>query len=286
MKINKDNSIEFDHEYDAVLIIGNGFDLNYNLPTRYSDFIKTHHFENLIKEENQFAKYLKGKEQLENWIDIENELKTYASLKKSDKTNFFEEFKNISKSLTTYLSEIKLTTVDKTSTGYRFLEQLRNADTLIIDFNYTDTISTLLNELKTGDGHRFDHVKIHGSIADDNIIFGVEDKARLAPEHVFLKKSVNKNFKAVDFNYQLNNCHFLGIFGHSLGETDHMYFDDFFQKECLRDDDNKRDILIFHYGEKSYYDIFSQLDTLTLKRISKLKKLNKLRLIDTKNNSR
>lgn len=282
MKVNKDNSIEFDHEYDAVLIIGNGFDLNYDLPTRYSDFIQTQYFQNLIIEENQLAKYLKDKEQLQNWIDIENELKNYASSKSSNKTNFFEEFKNLSKALTTYLSEIKLLSIDKTSTGYRLLEQLRKVDTLIIDFNYTDTISILLNELEAGDGHRFDHVKIHGSIEEDNIIFGVEDNARLDPEYVFLKKSVNKNFKAIDFNYQLNNCQFLGIFGHSLGETDHMYFDDFFQKECLRDNGEKKDILIYHHGEKSYYDIFSQLDILTLRRISKLKKLNKLRLSDTK----
>jgi hypothetical protein len=229
MKINEDNSIEFDHEYDAVLIIGNGFDLNYQLPTSYADFIETDYFLNLISDNNNLAKYLQGKRQLQNWIDIENELKIYATSKDSDKTRFFENFKDISNALSEYLSKIKLDTFDRENIGYRLLKDLKNVDTLIIDFNYTNTISILLN-----------------------------------------------------FSYQINNCEFLGIFGHSLGETDHMYFKDFFYKECFKEDGNKRNIVIFHCGEKSYYDIFSQLDILTLNKISKLKQNNKLKLIDTK----
>ncbi len=42
-----------------IMIIGNGFDLNLGLETRYQDFIKSSHFKSLYSEDNTSALYLK-----------------------------------------------------------------------------------------------------------------------------------------------------------------------------------------------------------------------------------
>ena len=68
---------------NTCIIIGNGFDINLGLPTSYTDFVKSTHFNDMVKRGNELAKYLKSKFELQNWIDIENELKTY-SLERSD----------------------------------------------------------------------------------------------------------------------------------------------------------------------------------------------------------
>ncbi len=68
---------------NTCIIIGNGFDINLGLPTSYTDFVKSTHFDDMVKRGNELAKYLKSKFELQNWIDIENELKTY-SLERSD----------------------------------------------------------------------------------------------------------------------------------------------------------------------------------------------------------
>ena len=65
-------------EYDSILIIGNGFDLNLGLKTSYQNFIASHVFKNLVDGNNQLCKYLNNQNELNRWIDIENELKKYS----------------------------------------------------------------------------------------------------------------------------------------------------------------------------------------------------------------
>lgn len=58
-----------------IVIIGNGFDLNLGLKSGYQDYIKSAYFESLISKRNYLAMYLKKQNNLQRWIDIENELK-------------------------------------------------------------------------------------------------------------------------------------------------------------------------------------------------------------------
>lgn len=75
-------------------------------------------------------------------------------------------------------------------------------------------------------------------------------------------------------------CKNLIIFGHSLGETDHMYFESFFKETSLRAKNEKRNIFIFYYGEVSYEGIAAQLDILTNKNISGFRINNNVEFID------
>ena len=65
-------------KYQSALIIGNGFDLSLGLSTSYMDFVNSDEFQILLNMQNQLAIYLKVNAELQNWIDIENELKLYS----------------------------------------------------------------------------------------------------------------------------------------------------------------------------------------------------------------
>lgn len=62
----------------ALLIIGNGFDLSLNLKTSYSDFINSRHFLEYGYRNEELHKHLYDKHEIQNWIDVELELKKYA----------------------------------------------------------------------------------------------------------------------------------------------------------------------------------------------------------------
>ncbi|MCK5738176.1 hypothetical protein KAH55_03300 [bacterium] len=80
-------------QLDAVLIVGNGFDLNLGFKTGYTDFIKDENFKMLLKSENDLAKYLNNKNNLQNWIDIECELENYSKIKNPNASIFLNEYK-------------------------------------------------------------------------------------------------------------------------------------------------------------------------------------------------
>ncbi len=269
--------------YDTVLIIGNGFDLNLKLKTGYPDFIESKHFKELLINDNEFAKYLNEKKGLNNWIDIENELKIYSNTGPV-KDRFILEFKSLKRSLIEYLKTLDYENINQESPAYRLIEQVSKEPALIIDYNYTPTITNIFTNLN---GYfnivnpNIKHVKIHGSTENKDIIFGVEDSANISPHHIFLKKSVHKNFDRTDYSSLIENCTNLIVFGHSLGETDHSYFSEFLSQATFKSRGKKtHNILLFHYGEEGYNNLFAQLDTLTRSRISGLKYFNNVDTID------
>jgi hypothetical protein len=276
MKLQKDN-------YDFVLVVGNGFDLNLGLETGYVHFLNSEDFKSLINSSNKLARYLADQFALQNWIDVENEIRNYAEKIQQKMEDFHSDFKELSSALKNFLSSLDYEIINKNSLAYNLIGKFKEGNLLIIDFNYTSTIRIILNELKAKGELKseVEHIKIHGSIEENDIIFGIEDGARIPSKYVFLKKSSNKNFYAVDFGSAIQKCKDFVLFGHSLGETDHMYFQDFFQNSCnkLKKDDNQNSIF-FHYGEMEYYKLLAQIDTLTFKNITKLKLKNNVYFTD------
>ncbi len=177
------------NKYDVVVIIGNGFDLNLNLKTSYTDFIKSDEFKQLIYNQNKLSNYLKSKHELQNWIDIENELKIYSKKFARNDKNFKKEFKDLSQALYEYLSKIEISNIDENSQAVRMIRTaIDKGKVLIIDFNYTNTISKISKKFNfniNDEGSNITHIKIHGSLEDNNIIFGVEDDADILPQHIF-----------------------------------------------------------------------------------------------------
>jgi hypothetical protein len=201
---------------------------------------------------------------------------------------FKQEFRNLSEKLIDHLKSIDFETFDELKPAYQLLSKIRSNYALIIDFNYTPAISIIEKQLKVS-AVNFEHVKIHGSINKKNIIFGVQDDVSLIKEYIFLKKSVNLNYSPINFSNKMKLCKNLIIFGHSLGETDHMYFKSFFKETSFKEvsfkpTDNKRNIFIFYYGEESYEGIAAQLDILTNKNISGFRMNNNVEFLDLQKN--
>lgn len=269
--------------YDAVLIIGNGFDRAFSLETNYESFVEHSLFKELLSKGNNLAQYLYKKKKLKKWIDIENELAIFSRSELPNTLTFYNEFKELSNQLMKYLESLNINEkIDESNIAFQLIKKVNRFKTLIIDFNYTSTVDKILKKLNERDNKLIRHLKIHGSLINQDIIFGVDDKAKIRDEHIFLKKSVSQNYKTENFNAILAECNSIGIFGHSLGETDHMYFSDFFRHYTM--DKNKysnKDIAIYYFGEESRLELHMQLDKLTNKSIAKFKRNNRVKFINT-----
>lgn len=290
---------------DNVLIIGNGFDLNLGLKTSYRDFLASNEFKEIINDEvntgrNYIKKHIVNKYNLEKWVDIELELTNFSKdngsfiiqNKKDDLV--FEDFKEIKQALLHYLCNIDYT-IDETSLAYKLIEKfcskngrMPNYSFSILNFNYTNVAENLIRSLN----YNADIHYIHGSLKENDIVFGVEDNADIIDEFSFLKKSCSQAFnnKNVYIEDVLETTRSIIFFGFSLGKTDHTYFKDFFinrTKELRNRKGNleKYNLTFYYYGEKDYNYLMRQLIKLTDNNVMKLRTINNCKFIDVNTNS-
>ena len=251
--------------YRTVLIIGNGFDLNLRLETGYTHFIKSTYFNTLVESGNKLCKYLKDKQELQNWIDIENELKTYSRdiYKEDNRKPFKNEYIRLRQALCDYLNSLDLTRIDTTSRAYEIIKSMPSGteDLLVINFNYTGSVNYILDY----SNKEVSVLHIHGKAKNNQIVFGVEDGARINDKDIFLLKSSCFWNKIEDIDTYLSEASRVIFLGYSLGETDHHYFGKFFRNACHKNPSmGIKSIFISHYGEEGYDDILRQIDAMTL----------------------
>lgn len=258
-------NIDF-NKYQSALIIGNGFDLSLGLSTSYMDFVNSDEFQILLNMQNQLAIYLKVNAELQNWIDIENELKLYS--KNEDNAKFKTEYEALCKQLVVYINNIDYSSINKNSKAYEVLTNLSSTkNNIILDFNYTASTRLILKQCGLSDEDIDNRlIKVHGEASNNDIIFGVEDNAGIKKEHVFLRKAYNIKYKALNFSELYDRIKSVAIFGHSLGETDHTYFNKLFQESCMYNKfstNNNKEFWLFYYKENGYHCMMQQLDSLT-----------------------
>lgn len=266
---------------EKIIIIGNGFDLNLGLKTSYNDFIKSDNFKNLLLNNNLLAKYLHERQALEHWVDIENELKDYSHINNEHLRSDFEE---ISEELVKYLEGIDTSTVKKDSDAYSLLKNNCNDNILILDFNYTDSVEKVLLSCGVSKDELPNKLKkIHGSLKDKDIIFGVEDRSGIKDEHTFLEKSSNQKYKAINVSSLVKDANEVIIFGHSLGETDHQNFRKFFEGQTnMSDDSTKKIIHLYHYKKEGADRLMMQIKRLAFNnRVHELRMHTDIRYTET-----
>lgn len=266
--------------FDTVIVLGNGFDLNIGLQTTYKHFMVSEQFYEI--RDSGLARHLSSKES-ENWFDIEIELKRYASDFADE--NFQQEFDSLRTKLIEYIQSIHYGNLKMESHAVKLIMGLdRQKRIAIFDFNYTNSVRHLLLQM----GYSNDNIdkilfKVHGSASNKEVIFGIEDGFPIRPDHVFLRKSYEPYYSAIDVGTYLTTASDIYFFGHSLGETDHSYFKPFFVK--LSNEGymySSKSISLYYYGKDSYRNIFAQLDTLTNYQIGNLKMRNTVITIDSK----
>lgn len=260
-----------------VMLIGNGFDLNLGLKTSYKDFLASEQFEEYKKKGSQLAEYLSDKNELNNWIDIENELKIYSrdEYKPQDRKGFKADYLNLCEYLCSYLNSIDYNTIDINSNVYQLfikLIKLDNAQIYIYDFNYTESVSKIIEDNKVDQKAEIQRIKVHGSAADNKIVFGVEDDAYINRDDSFLYKSGNLNYNFdININKELETADEIVVIGHSLGETDHFYFKSFFQTSTYS---KSKKITFTYHTEDGYDALIKQLQDLTLRHLADFRSNN------------
>lgn len=280
--------------YKNILVIGNGFDLNLGLKTAYSDYLNSKYFKGLF-ETNFLSRYLESRKKNSKWVDIENELYQYSihlfykignkfqpNLRKEQPIRFLRnDYLEICHSLRDYLIEATTCPIDcNDKAAYKIVSKVftENISTYILTFNYTQTIERIQQyTFPSSNNYYINH--IHGKLSDDNIVFGIADNAEVAKEHVFLYKSYNTVQNINGLISVFENAKNIVFFGYSLGETDHSYFDDFFNAQTKPDCDKKK-FTFYYYGQEAYDDLIWQLKTLTKNRLTYLKQYNQLEFHD------
>lgn len=272
-----------------LLIVGNGFDLNLDLPTGYDSFLASVDFNELLQSNNEIGKHLFEKYKKANWFDIEIELKEYTKIvfEKQDFQKFKDDYQQLCDALTKYLSGIDFEKINKSSLAYKLIENLVSRrsieDFIIVDFNYTPTLKNILNELNVSDEMiKNNLIKVHGSISE-GIIFGIQDSVPSSKFFTHIKKSAKKNYySAIDMERLLYDCKKLSIFGYSLGETDEGYFKTpFTNLHIYRKRRGLVDFDLYYYGDDSYDELIYRLDILTNKNLLEFKSVANIKPIDT-----
>lgn len=276
-----------------VLIIGNGFDLDLGLKTRYSDFAKSEYWpnkDNILLEEN-LQKAMNGAADMDAWFDLEQVLADYAASQHGDTfvrpSHYFAEdkpfFERLTNGLTQYLeNEQRKRDINKDSVAAKVLKAIveNGYFSSIYSFNYTD-LSCLA--AKTGvEVIKYEHV--HGCLKDNSIILGVDDKIDLCKGYSFLYKTFNKYYTSHHIQYDLQEADEVVFFGHSLGPNDYHYFQQFFKYQCRDGMDSKdmKRITFFTYDDQSRISLLEKLREMNDKRTDLLFMLNDMSFICTK----
>ena len=271
---------------ETLLIVGNGFDLSIGFKTSYGDFMKSSYFPH--EETSNLCSYLhKQYEENMGWIDIENELSEYSRMLTTKKLNaqkyntildidsLREEYDELKSSLKCYLQEETKRAFGPSpdNPAKRVIDQLP-AESKIISFNYTSIIERMTRDRFCASKGNLLH--IHGSLAPyDDIVFGVEDSAKLSKEHVFLYKAHSPHLKVQEFSDWLNSAERFIFYGYSLGDTDRQYFEKFFRKLCS-DDRTYTELVFYYYDQSSYDNLIWQLQMLTNHKLTQLQIFNKI----------
>ena len=259
----------------VALIIGNGFDIDMGLPSRYSDFIRSNEWKGVVKRVEGFladSSYrnhsliaqLQLASQDSMWFDIEQEISKFV---KCHPTNSQQEigeikweFDLIKEGLINYLKRITANfTADKNKLSTYLYYRLRECPLTATEiyFNYTSPQQYLKMpiqlEIFNGGQHWFSFV--HGSLRENDIVLGCDLQAG---------EEVNRQLSFMYKYNMLNRANHVAknileakeiiFFGHSINEMDFCYFREFF-KSASAAPEPIRHLTIITYDEESERNI-------------------------------
>lgn len=226
---------------EGLLILGNGFDLDLGLHTRYSEFWESERWQNAKKTcpEQYLITSLEKYRVTHNWFDLESGLQDGAiRLRNRLNSNFtanqyYDSYHILINELKEYiLEQQEHFTPKENSVAEQFLHSVGSSNSLkcIYSFNYTD-INTICERFHVDHLPPVNHV--HGSLkAGEHIILGieVEDFEEIPPQLTFLIKSNSPYYHYTHLLKDLEDADDVIFFGHSVNGMDFPYFKDYFLK--------------------------------------------------------
>lgn len=251
-----------------LLIIGNGFDIDLGLKTRYSDFSRSKIWEKLVgttfNYDSDLLGALREAKETEAWFDIEKTMNDYVRALKldylvsdlidKDKSNFIK----VSESLSQYLKKEQK---ERTLNTNSFAAQVLQLVSEVGGFKYYTFNYTSLSSIAKSCGINIDSSKIthvHGSLENDSIILGVltDPSDPIYEQYSFMYKDNSRFYMSNNMYEDFDNADDIIFFGHSINGMDFPYFKDFFIKQSGMDGEYKsKHITIFTYDDASNQQI-------------------------------
>ena len=278
-----------------VLIIGNGFDLDLDLKTSYSNFYQSKYWP-FNKPSTRMGEYLqKERERTNNWMDLETKLGDYACaghyglgvpfgldniLEKNQ-----SDYELLLGRLNDYLKEAEKGEIKQDSIATVVLKANLTSTALphIFSFNYTN-LHIIAD--RVGIKTVFNYHHVHGSLQDNNIILGVGENYsdnihhHLPSEMDFLYKTSSPNYCPPHMADILNKATQITFFGLSLGGMDAPYFSGLFQNLPKQEG---KSITFFTYDDKSRLQLLRHLRNVEAINLNDIWTRHSLRFICTKN---
>lgn len=275
-----------------LLILGNGFDIDLGMKTRYSDFAKSHYWDDLMENvyegvQHDLLSVLKEAKEKEAWFDIEQVIYQYVTslgnLGYDAKTDR-EEFDRLVESLTSYLDYIqKKRDYDVDSIALRVLrEVIESGSYQIYTFNYTQ-----LQNIADSMGFKIQSgavTHMHGSLNNKSIILGIlaDPSVSILDEYSFLYKDNSRFYMPNNMYEDFDKASDIIFFGHSINGMDFPYFRDFFIKQSGMDGEYKRKkITVFTYDDNSDMQIRNSIRRAQVD-LTQLFRRNDINFIQTK----
>ena len=271
-------------------MIGNGFDLNLGMKTRYSDMYDDYIYEpTMIAYIDDFKETLQKQDPYNKWGDFEIGMAEYAKEFSSEK-ELVECVRDFKRYLVNYLQEEsnRLNSVLREIKNYgpiqnelykslrSFYSKLipndiytiesiiaeRPVDINVITFNYTNCLEWLLSRIQQTPKLSFSTpIHIHGRLGED-VVLGVDNLTQFKNLPYALTKKGKRSFIKTEFNEQYDRARLekakkvlLGsdiicVFGFAMGKTDQMWVDLII--EWLLQSPNHH-LVFFKYDENKYY---------------------------------
>jgi hypothetical protein len=280
----------------VLLVLGNGFDKSLGLPTGYKDFIESEEFNKLyidslkIPVNTGLIRTLKEKADLNNWVDVELEIKNFAinlskhSIDKYQAEKLKIEFESLKKGLCTYLKRcLSRATLNSQNSFSSFAQKFIGKKLNIISFNYTDVFAIAVKQMNLYFSELRSVFNIHGTLNDDNIIFGIDgtNSSSLNNQITFLEKEYSFNYNPTTAGRLFKYSEEIFFYGISLGETDRHYFEPFFHNLLSSQESNK--VYFSFYEEESYQYLHNRLKEYTNNRMHSLKSRHRISFYDCVN---
>ena len=258
-----------------VFIIGNGFDLDLGLETKYSDFAKSDFW--IKDDKNRMSMYLNNSKDKETWFDLEGDLLNYSKIYGATDYSFrdplyenrdpeivkgnVDYFKKMCSSLDDYIEKVQGEQgINKECAACNVLRAVyeNGLFSSVHSFNHTD-LNGIAKQIGIHKGIKYTH--IHGCVADKSIILGV-DETGLRKGYECFHKSSSRYYRSHDLYNSLIKAKEIVIFGLSLGSVDYSYFDAFFRRiteSGLIAENRKQYITIFTLNDESRLSLVSNL---------------------------
>jgi len=277
-----------------LLIIGNGFDIDLGLRTRYSDFAKSKYWEKLMENtygsDQDLLNALKEAKETEAWFDIEKTMNDYArairpeflstDLVDKDKHSFVD----VSASLSKYLKEEQKTRDVKTDS---YAAQVLRLIADVGGFEYYTFNYTTLGSIANSCGFKIDTSRIthvHGSLENDSIILGVltDPANQIHEQYSFMYKDNSRFYSSNNMYEDFEKADDIIFFGHSINGMDFPYFKDFFIKQSgMAGEYRSKHITIFTYNDDSNQQIRNSIRNAQVD-LTQLFRRNDIKIIQTR----